>query len=318
MLLAYAKLALHDELLDSPVPDDPYLGKRARALFPDGDARALPGRDRQPPAAARDHRDAARQRHRQSRRPDDRHRASSTRPAPTRRRSRRPMRRPATRFGLIDLNAAIDALDGMVPGALQLRLYGDLQDLLMSRIVWFIRNVDFTGESLDAVVGTYRRRHRRGRARPAADALARGARGAWDARARRRSSTRACRPISRRRLAALPDLVAAPDIVLVGAAHRPAGRRYRARRISPSRRCSSLGALIGAARGDRGQRLLRPPRARPGDRRHRRRAPQPHGGGGRAPAPPGAEAVDGLERASAARTSRASAPRSTASLASGP
>ena len=35
-------------------------------------------------------------------------------------------------YGLIELNGAIDALDGMIPGALQLRLYGQLQDLLLS------------------------------------------------------------------------------------------------------------------------------------------------------------------------------------------
>ena len=34
VLLAYAKLSLHDELLDSPVPDDPYLGKELERYFP--------------------------------------------------------------------------------------------------------------------------------------------------------------------------------------------------------------------------------------------------------------------------------------------
>ena len=34
MLLAYAKLALHDELLDSRVPDDPYLGRELDRYFP--------------------------------------------------------------------------------------------------------------------------------------------------------------------------------------------------------------------------------------------------------------------------------------------
>ena len=34
VLLAYAKLSLNDDLLESQVPDDPYLGARARALFP--------------------------------------------------------------------------------------------------------------------------------------------------------------------------------------------------------------------------------------------------------------------------------------------
>ena len=34
VLLAYAKLSLHDELLDSPVPDDPYLSKELERYFP--------------------------------------------------------------------------------------------------------------------------------------------------------------------------------------------------------------------------------------------------------------------------------------------
>ena len=59
-------------------------------------------------------------------------------------------------FDLSELYAAIDALDGSVPGALQLRLYGDLQDLLMSRMVWFIRHGALTHGSLGAVVGVYR------------------------------------------------------------------------------------------------------------------------------------------------------------------
>src|ERR687893_383819 len=34
VLLAYAKLSLHDALLESPVPDDPYLGKELDRYFP--------------------------------------------------------------------------------------------------------------------------------------------------------------------------------------------------------------------------------------------------------------------------------------------
>src|SRR5262249_40053097 len=33
-LLAYAKLSLYTELLDSPVPDDPYLGRELERYFP--------------------------------------------------------------------------------------------------------------------------------------------------------------------------------------------------------------------------------------------------------------------------------------------
>ncbi len=34
VLLAYAKLSLYSELLDSPVPDDPYLGRELERYFP--------------------------------------------------------------------------------------------------------------------------------------------------------------------------------------------------------------------------------------------------------------------------------------------
>ena len=44
VLLAYAKLTLYSELLDSKVPDDPYLGRELNRYFPQGDDRAFPGR----------------------------------------------------------------------------------------------------------------------------------------------------------------------------------------------------------------------------------------------------------------------------------
>ena len=69
MLLAYAKLSLYDDLLESAVPDDPYLGARAGPLFPEGDRRAIPRRARASPPAPRDHRHPARQFDDQSRRP---------------------------------------------------------------------------------------------------------------------------------------------------------------------------------------------------------------------------------------------------------
>jgi glutamate dehydrogenase len=115
-------------------------------------------------------------------------------------------------FGLIELNAAIDALDGVVPGKLQLRLYGELQDLLMNRIVWFIRNVDFTNHSLDTIIGTYRA----GIAeveRGLPETLSVEAQAAWDARTKSLVD-QGTPEVLARRLAALPDLVAAPDIVL--------------------------------------------------------------------------------------------------------
>jgi glutamate dehydrogenase len=148
-------------------------------------------------------------------------------------------------FGLIELNAAIDALDGIVSGALQMRLYGELQDLLMSRIVWFIRNVDLAAGSLERIVGTYRA----GIAEvegALTKVLSPAALAAWEARATTMSA-QGVPPDLARRLAALPDLVAAPDIVLV-ASRTGRGVIDIARTHFALEAVFQLGTLIGAAR----------------------------------------------------------------------
>ena len=43
---------------------------------------------------------------------------------------------------MIALNGEIDALDNKVSGKTQLELYAAVQDLLLDRLVWFLRNVD--------------------------------------------------------------------------------------------------------------------------------------------------------------------------------
>jgi len=47
-------------------------------------------------------------------------------------------------YGLPAINSAIDALDGMVPGALQLELYAEVMALLRQESLWFLRNADVT------------------------------------------------------------------------------------------------------------------------------------------------------------------------------
>src|SRR5262249_27627365 len=49
---------------------------------------------------------------------------------------------------------AIDALDSKIDGQVQLGLYAAIQDLLLSRMVWFVRNVDFKA-GLDAVISRF-------------------------------------------------------------------------------------------------------------------------------------------------------------------
>ncbi len=244
VLLAYAKLSLHDELLESPVPDDPYLGKELERYFP------AEMRERFPDAIAG---------HRLRREIIATQLANAIinrggatmvarlvdetgADAPT-----IAAAYAATRdsFGLTELNAAIDALDGVVPGQLQLRLYGELQDLLMNRIVWFIRHMDFVTHSLDAVIGTYGAgiaEVEQGLAETlSADALT-----AWAGRTQALVQQGTPDGLARR-LAALPDLVAAPDVVLTA---QKTGKPVRdiARTHFALEAAFRLGALIGSAR----------------------------------------------------------------------
>ncbi len=46
-------------------------------------------------------------------------------------------------YGLVALNSEIDALDGQVPGATQLLLYGEVQALVRRETLWFLRNGNF-------------------------------------------------------------------------------------------------------------------------------------------------------------------------------
>ena len=58
-------------------------------------------------------------------------------------------------YNLIELNSEIDALDNKISGKVQLDLYAALQDLLLDRLVWFLRNVDLT-QGLEKIIGRYR------------------------------------------------------------------------------------------------------------------------------------------------------------------
>ena len=154
VLLAYAKLSLHDAILDSAVPNDPYFDRELQRYFP----RAL--RERFPDAVKA---------HRLRReiiatalaniivnrggpslvsRLTDGTGADAATIAKA-----YAVTRDA--FGLMELNLAIDGLAGRIPGQGQLGLYAEVQDLLTNRIVWFIRNLDLSG-GLAPVVARYR------------------------------------------------------------------------------------------------------------------------------------------------------------------
>jgi len=59
-------------------------------------------------------------------------------------------------FRMEDVHAQIDALDAKIGGDLQLGLYAGLQDLLLHRMVWFLRNVDLE-EDLEALASRFQR-----------------------------------------------------------------------------------------------------------------------------------------------------------------
>jgi glutamate dehydrogenase len=154
VLLAYAKLSLYSELLDSAVPDDPYLGRELARYFPKEMSERFPD---------------ALEKHRLRReiiatqlansminrggpslvvRIADQTGASAAAIAAA-------FAAVRESYGMRALNEEINTLDGKIPGELQLSLYAGVEDLLLDRLVWFLRNVDLK-QGLDKIVAHYR------------------------------------------------------------------------------------------------------------------------------------------------------------------
>lgn len=154
VLLAYAKLALHDALLESAIPDDPYLNSELIRYFP----RAL----REGYAA-----DIASHRLRREIVATQLANAIINRGGPAivtslmdQARAQAPEIAAAyaiarDSFDLIALNGAIDALDAQIPGAIQLGLYRDAQDLVTDRMRWFLRRGVARPGAIEATVSHY-------------------------------------------------------------------------------------------------------------------------------------------------------------------
>jgi glutamate dehydrogenase len=211
VLLAYAKLSLYDELLESEVPDDPYLGRELARYFPHAILQRFP---------------EAPERHRLRREIIATQLANSiiNRGGPSfavriEDQTGAPAARIAAAFAAVresyempELNAAIDQLDNKVPDKLQRDLYIAVQDLLRDRLVWFLRNADLS-KGLAAIVDHYRQ------GIAAVEAVlemalvpeAAAARAAREAELRQQGVP----DVLARRLANLPGLLAAPDIVSV-------------------------------------------------------------------------------------------------------
>jgi glutamate dehydrogenase len=211
VLLAYAKLSLYSELLDSTVPDDPYLGRELNRYFPK--------------EISERYADAL-HRHRLRReiiatqltnsminrggatlivRIADQTGAASSSIAAA-------FAAVRNSYDLIGLNGEIDALDNKISGETQLALYAAVQNLLLDRLVWFLRNADLT-QGLEKIIGHYRE----GIAQVAAaldGALSKQAIAEREARVGELIKAGTPEALARR-IASLAVLKAAPDIALV-------------------------------------------------------------------------------------------------------
>ena len=211
VLLAYAKLSLYADLLDSNVPDDPYLGRELSRYFPKLIVQKYPD---------------ALEKHRLRREIIATQLANSMinrgGPSLVVRIADQTGASPAAiaaafaavrnSYDMPALNDEINALDGKVPGKVQLKLYAAVEDLLLDRLVWFLRNADLS-KGLAGAVEHYREgmtalTKALGKALPAGAAAAREARmaeliqeGVPEALARR--------------IGDIPEVTAAPDVVLI-------------------------------------------------------------------------------------------------------
>ena len=154
VLLAYAKLALHEDLLHSTVPDDPYLARELVRYFPPAVAARFPD-------AIESHRlrrdiIATQLANSMINRGGPAlviRLADQTGMAVDRIAAAFAVVRDS--FGLAALNAAIEELDNRISGTVQLGLFAQVQNLLIDRMVWFLRNVEL-GRGLAEVVDHYR------------------------------------------------------------------------------------------------------------------------------------------------------------------
>jgi len=144
VLLAYAKNTLYADLLESEVPDDPFLSKELYRYFP--------------PQLCERHPETI-DNHRLRREviatvlsnaminrggPAFIQKMTATTSADA---AQVALAYAAARdsYDLTDLNAEIDKLDNKVSGRTQLALYAEVQTLLVNKTLWFLRNVSLNG-----------------------------------------------------------------------------------------------------------------------------------------------------------------------------
>jgi glutamate dehydrogenase len=220
VLLAYAKLTLYSDLLDSTVPDDPYLGRELHRYFP----KEMSERYSDALHAHRLRREIIATQLTNSMinrggatlivRIADQTGAAPAAIAAA-------FAAVRNSYDMIEINSEIDGLDNKLPGKIQLDLYAAVQDLLLDRLVWFLRNVDLK-RGLETIVAHYRD----GIAQVAGaldGALSKAALAVRDARQAELARAGVPGDLARR-IASLGALKAAPDIVLVAdRAKKPVG-----------------------------------------------------------------------------------------------
>jgi glutamate dehydrogenase len=218
VLLAYSKLSLKEEILASDLPDDPYFAEELLRYFPP----TLLSRYPQSIPHHRLRREII---------------ATSLANAVVNRGGPTIIRRLADEtaaaaaeivrsfaavvgsFSLEELNGEIDAMDGRFNGQFQLELYAMVQELLISRLQWFLRNVDYS-RGLHSVVSRFRRG-----VEDLAACLPLIVPEAMRQRQESRAAILGGKNVPKDlavRLARLDDVAAAPDIVLVAEASRRA------------------------------------------------------------------------------------------------
>ena len=215
VLLAYAKLSLDDHIRASDVPDDPYFEGELTRYFPSAMRERFAD-------------DIKGHRLRREIIATQLSNAVINRAGPTvaARLAGEAGLDPAlmTRayaavrdsFGLVELNTAIDTLDGKLGGEAQLALYRNVQDVVLSQLAWFMRNARLTAGSLTETVATFKAGI--GAVSSTLDiSLGPAAAAARAARKAELEQMGAPEPLARA-LADLASLSSAPDIVVIARA----------------------------------------------------------------------------------------------------
>jgi len=211
VLLAWSKIALFGDLLDSDVPDDDYLSRELMRYFPvklqRGYPQAIEGHRLRREIIATMLSNSMINRGGPTLlvRVADATGAESPKIAAA-------FAAVRDSFDMTALNAAVDGLAGTVDGALQLSLHAEIQDLLLGQLVWFLRFVPLD-DGLSGLIEHYRRGIE-GFTATLATGLPEGPRAAFQDRRERLAAAGVPDPLADR-LVALPFLPLAPDITLV-------------------------------------------------------------------------------------------------------